>query len=96
MSDPLHPPAAVPPVPPAPGAAAAVPAPPSAPAPLGLDPNIPGVDVYGHGEAPRSDAPHPAPVLEVRDLTVAFRTEGRRSLAVRGVSFTVGRGETVA
>ena len=27
---------------------------------------------------------------------MAFRTEGRRSLAVRGVSFTVGRGETVA
>ncbi|MFC0810506.1 ABC transporter ATP-binding protein [Paracoccus panacisoli] len=92
MSDPLHPPAAaVPPVQPSPGAAAAVPAPPSAPAPLGLDRSIPG-----SGAAPRSDAGHPAPVLEVRDLTVAFRTEGRRSLAVRGVSFTVGRGETVA
>jgi microcin C transport system ATP-binding protein len=35
-------------------------------------------------------------VLQVRDLTVAFRQDGRESLAVRGVSFEVGRGETVA
>ncbi|WP_112874176.1 ABC transporter ATP-binding protein [Paracoccus endophyticus] len=36
------------------------------------------------------------PVLEVRDLHVAFQTEGRVTPAVRGVSFTVNRGETVA
>ena len=36
------------------------------------------------------------PVLEVRDLSVAFRQDGRRIDAVRGVSFAVGKGETVA
>ncbi|WP_246026658.1 ABC transporter ATP-binding protein [Paracoccus luteus] len=35
-------------------------------------------------------------MLEVRDLRVAFQTEGRVTPAVRGVSFTVNRGETVA
>ena len=35
-------------------------------------------------------------VLKVRDLRVAFRQEGRLVEAVKGVSFTVGRGETVA
>ena len=35
-------------------------------------------------------------VLEVRDLRVRFRQDGRLIEAVRGVSFTVGRGETVA
>ncbi|WP_128516112.1 ABC transporter ATP-binding protein [Tabrizicola thermarum] len=35
-------------------------------------------------------------VLEVRDLSVTFRQEGRRIEAVRGVSFTVDKGETVA
>lgn len=35
-------------------------------------------------------------VLEVKDLTVAFRQDGRRFEAVRNVSFTVGKGETVA
>jgi microcin C transport system ATP-binding protein len=35
-------------------------------------------------------------VLEVRDLTVTFRQEGRRIEAVKGVSFTVDKGETVA
>ena len=37
-----------------------------------------------------------APVLSVRDLKVAFRQDGALSDAVRGVSFDVGRGETVA
>ena len=37
-----------------------------------------------------------AQVLEVRDLHVRFRQEGREIHAVRGVSFTVGKGETVA
>ncbi len=36
------------------------------------------------------------PVLKVRDLKVAFRQEGRVVQAVKGVSFTVERGETVA
>ncbi|MCX7645374.1 MAG: ABC transporter ATP-binding protein [Rhodobacteraceae bacterium] len=35
-------------------------------------------------------------VLEVRDLSVTFRQDGAEIRAVRGVSFTVGRGETVA
>ncbi|MDK3016997.1 ABC transporter ATP-binding protein [Pseudodonghicola flavimaris] len=35
-------------------------------------------------------------VLEVRDLRVAFRQDGRRIEAVHGVSFSVDRGETVA
>jgi len=35
-------------------------------------------------------------VLQVENLTVRFRQEGRLIEAVRGVSFAVGRGETVA
>ncbi|RJE81792.1 ABC transporter ATP-binding protein [Paracoccus sp. JM45] len=35
-------------------------------------------------------------VLDVRDLKIAFRSEGKTTLAVKGVSFHVGRGETVA
>ncbi|WP_136646158.1 ABC transporter ATP-binding protein [Tabrizicola sp. YIM 78059] len=35
-------------------------------------------------------------VLEVRDLKVTFRQDGRLIEAVKGVSFTVGKGETVA
>ena len=36
------------------------------------------------------------PVLDVRDLHVRFVQDGRVHEAVRGVSYTVGRGETVA
>ena len=57
-------------------------------------------NIPGSGAAPRSgrDAgPASGPVLDVRNLTVAFRSEGRRLVqAVKGVSFTVNRGETVA
>ncbi|HLQ17731.1 MAG TPA: ATP-binding cassette domain-containing protein, partial [Tabrizicola sp.] len=35
-------------------------------------------------------------VLEVKNLSVSFRQDGRVIQAVRGVSFTVGKGETVA
>ncbi len=35
-------------------------------------------------------------ILEVRNLSVSFRQDGRSIEAVRGVSFSVGRGETVA
>ena len=35
-------------------------------------------------------------VLEVADLNIAFRQDGRSIAAVRGVSFTVAKGETVA
>ncbi len=35
-------------------------------------------------------------LLQVRDLTVSFRQDGRDHLAVRGVSFAVAKGETVA
>ena len=35
-------------------------------------------------------------VLEVAGLTVRFRQDGRVIDAVKGVSFTVGKGETVA
>jgi len=37
-----------------------------------------------------------APVLEVRDLHVSFTQDGKTTPAVRGVSFDVKRGETVA
>jgi len=37
-----------------------------------------------------------APLLEVRDLEVGFRTQGGLVKALNGVSFTVERGETVA
>ncbi|MCA0998359.1 MULTISPECIES: ABC transporter ATP-binding protein [Roseobacteraceae] len=35
-------------------------------------------------------------ILEVRDLKVSFTQDGKRSLAVKGVSFDIPRGETVA
>ncbi|MEM9579571.1 MAG: ABC transporter ATP-binding protein [Pseudomonadota bacterium] len=35
-------------------------------------------------------------ILEVKDLAVSFRQDGQLTKAVRGVSFTVDRGETVA
>ena len=35
-------------------------------------------------------------LLNVRDLRVSFRQDGKVTEAVRGVSFSVGRGETVA
>ena len=35
-------------------------------------------------------------VLEVRDLRITFRQDGRLIQAVKGVSFSVGKGETVA
>ncbi|WP_273502946.1 ABC transporter ATP-binding protein [Paracoccus sphaerophysae] len=91
-ADPLHPPAAaVSPVAPAPGSPAAVPAEPPR-APLGrseISSGGPGV------ENPRSGGDAET-VLDVRNLTVSFRNEGRVTQAVRGVSFTVNRGETVA
>ncbi len=37
-----------------------------------------------------------APILNVNELRVAFRQDGRLSEAVKGVSFSVARGETVA
>ncbi|WP_424978706.1 ABC transporter ATP-binding protein [Leisingera sp. S232] len=37
-----------------------------------------------------------APLLNVQNLRVSFRQDGQVSEAVRGVSFSVGRGETVA
>lgn len=35
-------------------------------------------------------------VLEVKDLQVTFRQDGQENHAVRGVSFSIGKGETVA
>jgi microcin C transport system ATP-binding protein len=37
-----------------------------------------------------------SPLLQVENLTVSFRQDGSTTQAVRGVSFTVDRGETVA
>jgi len=92
--DPAAPPdpAAAPPVIPAPGEAAAVPAAPGGPAAT----EVPGEAAPEVPPVPAPPPPPGEPILEVRDLTVAFRSEGRRSVAVRGVSFTVNRGETVA
>src|ERR1700683_3664238 len=36
------------------------------------------------------------PLLAVRDLSVAFHSSGRKTLAVDRVSFDIGKGETVA
>ena len=88
---PLHPPAGLtPPVIPAPGQAAAVPAEPPRDDRLGRGASIPG-----SGAAPRSGAPARA-VLDVRDLRISFKQDGKVTHAVRGVSFAVNRGETVA
>ena len=35
-------------------------------------------------------------LLSVKDLKVSFRQDGKTNMAVKGVSFTVDRGETVA
>ena len=86
--DPLHPaPGAVPPVIPAAGKAAAVPV----QAPRRADGAIPG----GSKAEPRSKIDADA-VLDIRDLRISFVNEGRSTPAVKGVSFTVKRGETVA
>ena len=37
-----------------------------------------------------------APLLEVKDLSVAFRQGGTQTLAVDRVSFSVNKGETLA
>lgn len=37
-----------------------------------------------------------SPILQVKDLRVAFRQDGQLTEAVKGVSFTLSRGETVA
>ena len=42
------------------------------------------------------NGPMTAPILDIRDLHIAFRQDGRRVEAVKGVSFAVGQGETVA
>ncbi|MRX50160.1 dipeptide ABC transporter ATP-binding protein [Paracoccus sp. S-4012] len=75
---------------PAPGEAAAVPA--VSPA------RVPPLVREERAAAPLP-TPRPAPgevILDIRDLHIGFRSEGRLSPAVRGVSFTVNRGETVA
>jgi microcin C transport system ATP-binding protein len=41
------------------------------------------------------DAAH-APLLSVRDLSVAFRHDGRQTLAVDNISFDIKKGETLA
>jgi microcin C transport system ATP-binding protein len=38
----------------------------------------------------------PQPLLEIKDLSVAFRQGGRETLAVDRVSFDIGPGETLA
>ncbi|WP_414692494.1 ATP-binding cassette domain-containing protein, partial [Paracoccus sp. UBA5162] len=52
---------------------------------------MPGGERARRVPAPPSDA-----VLAVRDLRISFAQEGQILPAVRGVSFHVGRGETVA
>jgi ABC-type glutathione transport system ATPase component len=42
------------------------------------------------------DAADPGPLLAVRDLSVGFVQGGKRTEAVRGVSFELRRGETLA
>ena len=73
-----------------------------------LDPTIPaagaqaavaeghGTSMPGSADGHATDAGRSDAVLDVRDLKIAFRSEGKSTLAVKGVSFHVGRGETVA
>ncbi|MBU2958418.1 ABC transporter ATP-binding protein [Paracoccus sp. 1_MG-2023] len=68
---------------PAPGAAAAV--------SEGHGAGLPGEVTTHPQDAPATDA-----VLQVTDLTIGFRSEGRVIPAVQGVSFHIARGETVA
>ena len=82
-------PAAVLPVIPAPGEAAAVPAGPTDPRPA--------PEAADHAPAiPPGPEPEGERILDVRGLTVSFRQEGQVFAAVRDVSFSVLRGETVA
>ncbi|HLS14172.1 MAG TPA: ABC transporter ATP-binding protein [Beutenbergiaceae bacterium] len=46
--------------------------------------------------APEQDAGEPAPLLEVDDLHVEFRTREGIAKAVNGISYTVNEGETLA
>ncbi|MFC0200266.1 ABC transporter ATP-binding protein [Paracoccus rhizosphaerae] len=57
-----------------------------------------GPGVPGHPEAHPAAVPAPPAdaVLDVRDLRIGFRAEGRLIPAVKGVSFHISRGETVA
>ncbi|MDO5370634.1 ABC transporter ATP-binding protein [Paracoccus sp. (in: a-proteobacteria)] len=92
-SDPTAPadPDSVLPVIPAPGKAAAVPeATLDKPSRFGRPENIP---VSRAAPPSGGDA---NTVLSVRDLRISFVNEGRSTPAVKGVSFTVNRGETVA
>ena len=41
-------------------------------------------------------APAPGPLLSVENLSVAFHQGGKTNLAVDAVSFSIGRGETLA
>ena len=45
---------------------------------------------------PQEGAVSEAPLLQVRDLSVSFRSEGREVRAVRQVSFDLAKGETLA
>ena len=38
----------------------------------------------------------PIPLLQVRDLSVSFRSEGREVRAVKHLSFDLAKGETLA
>ena len=40
--------------------------------------------------------PSSGPILDIRNLSVSFTQDGQTTMAVRGVSFTLARGETVA
>jgi len=56
---------------------------------------MPSIRERPSNDAVRRSSPMNA-LLEVRDLSVYFRDEGRADKVVKGVSFDVGRGETVA
>ncbi len=55
-----------------------------------------GVHLRGRARCLRPAKDLHVSLLDVRDLSIAFRQDGVESLAVRGVSFTVEKGETVA
>ena len=44
----------------------------------------------------RADPATAAPLLEVKDLSVCFRSEGRVVEAVKSISFSIAKGQTVS
>lgn len=53
-------------------------------------------DMYSHGTQSQDNGRAEQPILQVNDLRVSFRMHAGEVQAVRGVSFTIGKGEALA